>query len=109
MNRSPLRALLFASALLQGCTFAVHSNHTSDYRVSKPIAEYRVVEARGEQIVLMGFAGNTDYVDTTFRELMNQCIGGHVTGVQTRHSTSHGFFSWTNVVLMKGYCSNAGR
>jgi len=88
-----------------GCTHAVHLNHTSDFRTTKHLSEYRRIETRSEQVVILGIVGQTDYADDAYRRLMNQCEGGHVTGIQTRYSTSHNFLSWKNVVEMKGYCS----
>jgi len=97
--------LTAAALALAGCTHSVHVNHTSDYRLTKPLADYEVVEARGEQEVVMGFATNTTYVDEAFAKLQSECPKGHVTGIQTRYSTSHSFLKWTNVIVMKGYCS----
>ena len=88
-----------------GCTHALHVNHTSDFQTSLPRSDLRVIDARAEQHVVLGFGGQTDYADDAYRRLMNQCVGGEVTGIQPRYSTSHSFFSWTNVVEMKGYCS----
>ncbi len=88
-----------------GCTHAVHINHTSDFQTTKPLAEYRHIETRSEQQVILGMVGQTDYANEAYRQLMNQCEGGMVTGIQTRYSTSHNFMSWKNVVEMKGYCS----
>ena len=92
-------------AALSGCTHSVHVNHTSDYRLTKPLEQYRVVKVEGEQRVVLGFVTQTDYVDEAFVALQETCPGGQVTGIQTRYSTSHGFLSWRNVVQMKGYCS----
>jgi len=102
-----LRSLLFMlpTGLSIGCTYAVHQNHTSDFVLAKPLTEHRKIEARDEQQVILGMTGQTDYVDNTYRRLMNQCEGGTVTGIQTRYSTSLSFMSWTNVVHMWGYCS----
>jgi len=88
-----------------GCTHAVHVNHTSDFQTTKALSAYRVIDARAEQHVVLGFVGDTHYANDAYLRLMNQCEGGQVTGIQTRYSTSHSFFSWTNVVEMKGYCS----
>ena len=33
-------------------------------------------------------------------------IHGRIEGITTQISTSLGFFSWTNKVLMKGFCFN---
>ena len=95
--------LVILSAL--GCTHAVHINHTSDFQTTRPLAEYRQIETRTEQQVILGMVGQTDYADEAYHQLMSQCEDGMVTGIQTRFSTSHNFMSWTNVVEMKGYCS----
>ena len=73
--------------------------------MDKDLVEYRVVEARGEQFTVLGMVGQTEYVDDAFRDLQAQCPSGEITGIQTRYSTSLGFFSWTHVVQMRGYCS----
>ncbi|MEL6181120.1 MAG: hypothetical protein AAFS10_19345 [Myxococcota bacterium] len=88
-----------------GCSYSVHVHHTSDVRFQQPLSTYTVVESTGEQFTFLGMVGQTDYVDRAFADLQSQCPGGHITGIQTRYSTSHGFFSWTNKVVMKGYCS----
>jgi len=88
-----------------GCTHAVHVNHTSDFVITKPLAEHRQIEANAEQQVILGIKGQTDFANDAYRRLMNQCEGGIVTGIQTRYSTSHSFMSWTNEVHMWGYCS----
>lgn len=87
-----------------GCTHSVHVNHTSDYQLSKPLSEYRRIEARAEQKVIL-MSTSATYASEAYKDLMEQCEGGVVTGIQTRYSTSHGFLSWTNVIEMKGYCS----
>ena len=105
-----MKCLKYAAALLlvlaaTGCTHALHQNHTSEYKVDASLSDYRLIEARFEQFVVMGFVSETHYADDAFAELKRQCPTGTVTGIQTRHSTSHGFFSWTNVILMQAYCS----
>ena len=100
------RALLPMLVLGVGCTHSVHLNHTSDFVLTKPLAEHRKIESTAEQKVIFGFSGQTEYANDAFRRLMNQCESGTVTGIQTRFSTSLNFFHWTNTVYMKGYCSN---
>ena len=97
-----LGAVLLATV---GCTHAVHVNHTSDFRTTKPLSEYREVRSSAEQTVILGIIGQTNYADEAYEELMRQCQMGSVTGIQTRLSTSHNFFHWRNEVKMKGYCS----
>ncbi|MAY81812.1 MAG: hypothetical protein CL930_13665 [Deltaproteobacteria bacterium] len=87
-----------------GCTHAIHVNHTSDYQISKPLSEYRRIESRAEQSVFL-FTKTADYASVAYKDLMAQCEGGVVTGIQTRYSTSHDFLSYRNVVQMKAYCS----
>ena len=87
------------------CTHAVHLNHTSDFTLTKPLAEHRRIESQTEQQVILWIVGNTDYADQAYGKLMSQCVGGTVTGIQTRYSTSHNFLSWKNIVRMWGYCS----
>ena len=91
--------------LLAGCTHSVHINHTSDYRLSQPLKDYRRVQARADQTVFMGFVTQTEYVNEAYAALEKTCPGGEVTGIQTRYSTSHGVLSWKNEVIMTGYCS----
>lgn len=98
-----LLAILLVASF--GCVHSVHINHTSDFNTTKPLAEYRQIATRSEQLVILGLVGQTDYADEAYRRLMNQCENGMVTGIQTRYSTSHNFLSWKNVVEMKGYCS----
>ena len=103
MSRTRWPILVAFAAL--GCTHSVHVNHTSDFQTTRPLSEYRVIETRTEQQVIMGIAGQTDYANDAYLGLMNQCEGGRVMGIQTRFSTSHNLLSWKNVVEMKGYCS----
>lgn len=91
--------------IASGCTHALHQNHTSDYQLDRPLNDYRFIQARYEQFVVMGFVSETRYADDAFAELKRQCPAGTITGIQTRHSTSHGFLSWTNVIVMQAYCS----
>ncbi|MBT6178431.1 MAG: hypothetical protein HOI23_14390 [Deltaproteobacteria bacterium] len=91
--------------ITMGCTHALHQNHTSDYQLDRPFNDYRFIQSRQEQFVVMGMIGETDYANAAFADLKKQCPNGTITGIQTRHSTSHGFFSWTNVILMQAYCS----
>ena len=105
-----MKVLKYAAALLlvlaaTGCTHALHQNHTSDYTLEAPLNDYRLIQAQFEQFVVMGFVKETNYADDAFAELKRQCPDGTITGIQPRHSTSHGFFSWTNVILMQAYCS----
>jgi hypothetical protein len=73
-----------------------------DPRVKKGTG--KMIEARSEQFTIMGFTMDTNYVEQARESLMNQCANGQIEGISTQFSTSHGFFSWRNKILMKGIC-----
>jgi hypothetical protein len=99
------RCWVLAAVGMSACTHSVHINHTSDYRLTQPISDYRRVQAKAEQRVFFGLVTQTDYVNAAYADLEKTCPGGEVTGIQTRYSTSHGVLSWKNEVIMEGYCS----
>lgn len=95
---------LLPSVLLSGCAHSIHQVHTSDFTPSAKITSGRMLKATSEQFTILGFVGNTEYVEEAYKALMNQCADGVITGVTTQYSTSFGFFSWTNKILMQGLC-----
>lgn len=97
-----LGLLLFLS--LASCAHSVHEVHTSDFLPGAPIESGEMVKAYSEQFVVLGFVGQTDYVDQAYTKLMSECSGGAISGITTQYSTSLGFFSWTNKILMQGLC-----
>lgn len=98
--------ILFGTFLTLGaCTHSTHLVHTSDFSPSyKSYTKGEVVKARTEQNVILGFVGNTDYVNVAYNNLQQKCSDGTIQGITTSFSTSHGFLSWTNVIEMKGLC-----
>lgn len=103
-----LRILFLTLVVLaaSGCAHSVHEYHVgdSDYSFSK-VPESKKIEVMTEQFVILGFVTQTDYVNQAYDQLKAQCPGV-ITGIQTRYSTSLGFFSWTNKIKMVGYCSS---
>lgn len=95
-------ALLFL--LLCSCASSVHQVHTSDFIPSAPIESGDMIKVGSEQFVILGFTKSTDYVDQAYKKLMSQCPHGALTAITTQYSTSLGFFSWTNRILMQGLC-----
>lgn len=99
---------------LMSCAHSIHEVHTSDFELpavtkknkTNIIELGQVVNSRSEQFVVMGFTQETDYVNQAYANLMNQCMGVAITGITTQLSTSLGFFSWKNKVLMQGMCLN---
>ncbi len=100
------RAFLFATLLLAcaGCTYALHEVHEGDLTRIPTGRDFKRIKSEGEQKVFLGFVQQTDFVNQAYRDLQKQCEGHEVEGIQTRYSTAHGFLSWTNKVVMQGYC-----
>ncbi len=96
--------ILATALLLTACTHSIHHVHTSSFEPYGGFGDGNPISAQSEQFVVMGFAGNTDYVEQAQKDLMSQCSGGRIKGISTQYSTSHGFFSWTNKILMQGMC-----
>ncbi len=91
--------------LLSACTHSLHVAHVSDFSPTfKKYTEGELIFAKTEQFTVMGFVGQTDYVDQAYYQLMSKCPKGNVQGITTQYSTSHGFFSWTNIIEMQGLC-----
>lgn len=100
---------LLGICLLASCTHSTHFVHTSDFSPTyRAYAQGELVTAKADQFVVMGFVGQTDFVDQAYRELMSKCPG-EIQGITTQYQTHHGFFSWTNEVLVQGLCIHGGR
>ncbi len=106
MSARGLSAVALGVLLLlsSSCTYSVHLTHTSDFSGMASYAQAKVIEAEVEDTTFLGLTGESAYVDEAFEALQDKCKQGRITGIQTRYSTSHGFMSWTNKVVMKGYC-----
>ena len=85
------------------CAHSIHQVYTSDFSPSAKLDSGKLVTAKSEQFVILGFVKQTDYVNQAYLNLINQCPG-QITGITTQLSTSMGFFSWTNKVLIQGLC-----
>lgn len=92
--------LLFVASLLSACAHSVHLYQADNQESSKG----QLIEALTEQKVILGFTQETQYVNQAYEQLKQQCLNGRVEGINTRYSTSLGFFSWTNKIRMRGYC-----
>ena len=96
---------LLIIALLSSCTHSLHLVHVSEFSPAyKSYQSGDLVKARAEQFTVMGFVYDTNYVDQAYAQLQSQCSNGTIQGITTQYSTSHGFFSWTNVIDMQGLC-----
>jgi hypothetical protein len=101
-----IRALSLISVLiLTGCTHSTHLLHVGDFSPSyRAYEQGELISVRASQPTFMGFVGQTDYVNEAYDKLLDKCRGGVIQGVTTQYQTSHGFFSWTNEILMQGIC-----
>tara|TARA_B110000196_G_scaffold156971_1_gene135217 strand:+ start:4623 stop:4940 length:318 start_codon:yes stop_codon:yes gene_type:complete len=104
MKKILFLSLLLPMMLLTGCTHSIHMVHTDSFDsgiINQ--SKVRYVEAIATQNVIFYFAFDTDYVEEAKAQLEHQCPG-RLSAVSTQYSTSHGFFHWTNKILMKGLC-----
>jgi hypothetical protein len=101
MKKGLLAMIAFAAV---GCSHALHLSNIDDIQPGIRSKSARRIKSHTEQFVVMGFVQQTDYVNEAYNKLASACPNGSVTGVNTRYSTSHGFFSWTNKIHMTGWC-----
>jgi hypothetical protein len=91
--------------MLSGCAHSVHQVHVSEINQVPTSGAGRIVRAEAEQFVVLGVARETQFVEQAYSRLLQQCSGQPINGVSTQFMTSLGFFSWTNKVLVQGYCA----
>ncbi len=96
--------LILPLILMTGCTHSIHMVHTDGFESAVNIQDkIQYVEAVATQNVVFYFAFDTNYVEEAKEQLEQKCKGP-LLAVSTQYSTSHGFFHWTNKILMKGLC-----
>ena len=95
-----LLSFLFLSL---GCAHSVHLVHVSDFS-PYPKGKGQLITVETEQFAVMGFVTDTKYVDRAYFELQKRCKGGLINGITTEYMTNLGFFSWTNKIIMRGFC-----
>jgi hypothetical protein len=97
--------LVFLLLFVNACTHSVHMVNFTDFKpYSSSNKSAKLVKAKTEQFVVLWYADNTNYVNEAYKKLQDQCPRGVVTGIATQFYTSHGFFSWTNHLVMQGQC-----
>jgi hypothetical protein len=89
---------------MNSCAYSIHDVYVSDFHPYSALEKGEMVRAETEQFVVMGFVQDTDYVDRAYEKLQSKCLNKAITGISTQFSTSLGFFSWTNKVLIQGLC-----
>lgn len=104
-----MKLLVVFALVLSGCAHSVHQVYVSDFGGYAPLESGEVVRASAEQNTIMGFVTETNYVELATSRLVGKCPDGEITGITTQFSTSLGFFSWTNKILMQGLCLKGKR
>lgn len=99
-----LRAFLILGLLQVSCAHSIHDVYVSDINQGTPFAKTKQVVANSSQFEVLWTATSTDYVEQAYTDLQEKCPKGDITGITTQFSTSLGFLSWHNKILMKGYC-----
>ena len=102
-----MRALSIAIliALTISCTHSLHISQFSDF--GPTYAAYQKgewVKSEASQFAILGWVGQTDFVNEAYAKLMDQCQGGQIQSIEAQYTTDHGFLSWTNRVNMQGLC-----
>jgi hypothetical protein len=90
--------------MVTGCTHSVHQVHTSGFGPFASTKKGKAISARAEQDVIFFYARETNYVDEAYAKIQQKCEGGDIRGLTTQFLTSHGFFHWTNKILIQGRC-----
>lgn len=102
INRSFL--LVIVALANFSCSHSIHLVQVGEFTPYGRLKSGKLIRAEATQKSIMGFNQETNYVDNAYEKLQDQCKDGAVKGVTTQFSTSHGFFSWTNKILMQGVC-----
>ena len=86
------------------CAHSIRNVHASSFDNTPGRSEPRLIESRSKQQVFLGFAYDSFYVEEAKALLESQCPGGTIEGLTSQFSTSLGFLSWENKILMRGMC-----
>ena len=100
-----LTAVLISLAL-PACSYSVHQVQAAGYLPVHPqgVVQPHPVQAEAEQDVILGFTGNTEFVEEAYSKLLQSCPHGEIIGLQSRYSTAHHFLSYTDKLVLWGTC-----
>lgn len=98
MNRK--FCLLFIALTLSGC---VGLNTVSMTQIPKDKGQ--LVEANAHDWVFLNFTTQNDFADRAVDNLKEQCVGGKISGVFTKHQTTSYLLVFKREVIVSGYCS----
>jgi len=96
--------ILFILNISLSCAHSIHLVHTTSFDSTLSKKKPKIIKSQSEQFVFLGFSYDTDYVDQAYHSLQKKCQEGRIEGITTQFSTSLGFLSWKNKILMQGLC-----
>ncbi len=96
---SKLLISLVTLIALSGC---VSLNSVSLTQV--PSERSNLISAAAHDWVFLGFTRQNDFVDVAINDLKNQCLGGKLTGILTKHQTTVYVLMFKREVIASGYC-----
>jgi len=76
---------------------------------SIPANRSKIVEAKSERTIFLGFNFDNDYVNNLESDLKAQCPNGNIRGILTKDEAVYYFlfFVWARKVTATGYCVGA--
>lgn len=83
---------------------SLHQFTQSDIVNVQEYSTVKKIEADSEQLVILWFAYETNYVEKGIEELLSKCKNGSVEQIGTTFKTKLGFLSWTNQIHLVGFC-----
>ncbi len=104
MKRIYLKIPLLFAALTASCSHSIHQVYLSSQDVLPERIKTEWITVEKSDLVILGFATQTDYVDNAYKDLESKC-SGRVSQVSTEHLTSYQFLSYKQRVILKGLCT----
>lgn len=101
------RATFLLFLILSGCMHTVKEYYQGDNGKVFRSPDQKILEAREEQFVFLGFVFDTKYADKALQRLTDQCQNGWLHSISVKTTLDSGFFNlyWTNKILIRGYCA----
>ena len=94
-------------ALLLSFVSCAHVQSVSVTQI--PAQKGKVVQAEVSKFMFLMFNFNNDYVDELTEKLRDQCKGGKVEGILTKHEGRNYILFFDSRISAKGYCNKGER
>ena len=72
-----------------------------------PHERNNLISANSHDWHFLGFVTQNDFVDEAINQLKNQCLGGKLTGILTKHQTTAYILMFKREVIASGYCNRS--